>query len=192
MSKDNTDTKELYISTDIESDGPIPGVYSMLSFGSAAFTADKKLVSTFSANLETLPEAKEDPETMEWWKKQGEAWDVCHKNLKSPQIAMDEYLSWLKSLPQKLVFVGYPAAFDFSYIYWYLIKFTGECPFSFVACDIKTYAFAMLKEPFHSITKSTMPKYWFDKSKKSHVALDDAIEQGMLFCNMLAENNKSK
>lgn len=36
---------EVYISTDIETDGPIPGKYSMLSLGSAAYK-DYKLVST--------------------------------------------------------------------------------------------------------------------------------------------------
>ena len=41
---------EIYVSTDVEVDGPIPGPHSMLSFGSAAFLADKTLVSTFSAN----------------------------------------------------------------------------------------------------------------------------------------------
>ena len=49
---------ELYVSTDIESDGPIPGVNSMISFGSAAYLAEKTLVSSFTANLETLQ--KED------------------------------------------------------------------------------------------------------------------------------------
>ena len=33
-----------------------------------------------------------------------------------------------------------------------------------------------------------MPKHWFDEYAHTHVALDDAIEQGALFCNMLAEN----
>jgi hypothetical protein len=32
-----------------------------------------------------------------------------------------------------------------------------------------------------------MPKRWFDKLPHTHRALDDAIEQGALFCNMLAE-----
>lgn len=45
---------EIYISTDVETDGPIPGPHSMLSIGGAAYTADKVLLSTFSANLETL------------------------------------------------------------------------------------------------------------------------------------------
>jgi hypothetical protein len=30
--------KEIYVSTDVEADGPIPGPNSMLSFGSAAYT----------------------------------------------------------------------------------------------------------------------------------------------------------
>ena len=29
---------EIYISTDVETDGPIPGPHSMLSIGSAAYT----------------------------------------------------------------------------------------------------------------------------------------------------------
>lgn len=55
---------ELYVSTDVETDGPIPGPHSMLSFGSAAFTADGEMISTFSANLMTLTGAKGHPETM--------------------------------------------------------------------------------------------------------------------------------
>src|SRR3569623_2310454 len=53
---------EVYISTDIETDGPIPGPHSMLSFGSAAFRADKSLLSAFTANLDTLPAATGHPE----------------------------------------------------------------------------------------------------------------------------------
>jgi hypothetical protein len=41
--------KDIYISTDIEAYGPIPGPHSMLSFASAAFLADKKMIGTFSA-----------------------------------------------------------------------------------------------------------------------------------------------
>lgn len=67
---------EIYVSTDIETDGPIPGPNSMLSFASAAFLADKTLVSTFTANLEALPEANGDPDTMKWWEGQPEAWNA--------------------------------------------------------------------------------------------------------------------
>jgi hypothetical protein len=53
--------KEIYVSTDVETDGPIPGPHSMLSFGSAAYLADKTLVGTFTANLEMLPGASGHP-----------------------------------------------------------------------------------------------------------------------------------
>lgn len=182
---------EIYVSTDIESDGPIPGPNSMLSFGSAAFALEDgkdKLVSTFSANLDTLPGAVGDPDTMTWWKTQPEAWKACREKTISPQVAMQQYSAWLKSLPGPPVFVGYPAGYDFLFVYWYLIKFTGKSPFSFSAVDVKTYAMAMLKLPYRESTKRHMPKRWFGKARHTHVALDDAIEQGELFCNMLCEN----
>ena len=160
----------------------------MLSFGSAAYTADKTLIDTFSANLETLPDAKPDPKTMAWWQKQKEAWEACRQNLQAPEVAMQNYVKWLKSLPAKPIFVGYPAGFDFSYVYWYLMRFAGESPFSFSAIDIKTYAMALLKKDYKKIVKNTMPKQWFDPLPHTHIALDDAIEQGALFCNMLKHN----
>ncbi|MDF2817443.1 MAG: exonuclease [Stenotrophomonas rhizophila] len=46
----------------------------------------------------------------------------------------------------------------------------------------------MLKTDNRSVNKRSMPKRWFDRLPHTHVALDDAIEQGALFCNMLAEN----
>jgi hypothetical protein len=181
---------EIYVSTDVEADGPIPGPNSMLSFGSAAYQADKTLVSTFTANLELLPGASNDPETMAWWSERPEAWSACRTELRQPAEAMTAYVSWLESLPGKPVFVGYPAAFDFLYVYWYLMRFVGRSPFSFAALDIKTMAMVMLGEEFRHITKKNMPKRWFDDLPHNHVALEDAIEQGALFCNMLAESRQ--
>src|SRR6266702_853226 len=136
---------EIYISTDVETDGPIPGPPSMLSLGSAAYTADKRLVSTFSANLETLPEASAHPKTAEWWATQPQAWAACRTGLEAPPAAMARYVTWIRGLKGKPVFVAYPAGFDFLFVYWYLIRFVGESPFSHSALDIKTYAMAMLK-----------------------------------------------
>lgn len=179
---------EIYISTDVETDGPIPGPHSMLSFGSAAYTADKTLISTFSANLETLPEASAHPKTAEWWATQPEAWAACRKDLESPAAAMARYLAWIQTLQGRPVFVAYPAGFDFLFIYWYLIRFVGESPFSHSALDMKSFAMAQLKKDYRESTKRNMPKHWFDKLPHTHVALDDAIEQGALFCNMLKDN----
>ena len=82
---------EIYISTDVETDGPIPGPHSMLSLGSAAYTADKRLLSTFSANLETLPGASAHPQTAAWWATQPEAWGACRSDLQAPQEVMTRY-----------------------------------------------------------------------------------------------------
>lgn len=179
---------EIYVSTDVEADGPIPGVHSMLSFGSAAYRADKTLLGTFSANLETLPGACADPATTAWWERHPEAWAACRRDPQPPEVAMKQYLAWLKKLPARPVFVGYPAAYDFMFVYWYLIRFTGESPFAHSALDIKTYAMALLKRDYRDSIKANMPKHWFDPLPHTHAALDDAVEQGALFCNMLAEN----
>jgi hypothetical protein len=178
---------EIYVSTDVEVDGPIPGPHSMLSFASAAYTADKKLLSTYSANLTSLPGAASHPETMAWWAKHPEAWEAARKDQRAPAEAMNSYAAWLESLAHPPVFVGYPAAFDFMFVYWYLMRFAGRSPFSFSALDVKTMAMTMLGGDFRATTKSAMPKHWFDALPHTHVALDDAIEQGALFCNMLAE-----
>ena len=179
---------EIYVSTDVESDGPIPGPHSMLSFASAAYLANKTLVGTFAANLETLPGAAGHPETMAWWQSQPEAWAAGREALQPPEVALKNYLVWLKRLPGRPVFVAYPAAYDFMFVYWYLIRFAGESPFSHSALDIKTYAMAMLGKDYRDSVKSEMPKRWFDNLPHTHKALDDALAQGALFCNMLAEN----
>ncbi|HEX8474043.1 MAG TPA: 3'-5' exoribonuclease [Pyrinomonadaceae bacterium] len=179
---------EIYVSTDVETDGRIPGPHSMLSLGSAAFLADKTIVSTFTANLETLPEAEAHPETMRWWETQPEAWQAARENPRPPTEVMREYAAWLKALPGEPVFVGYPAAFDFMFVSWYLNRFAGENPFGWSALDIKTFAMSMLKINFVETVKRNMPKRWFDELPYTHKALDDAISQGALFCNMLQEH----
>jgi hypothetical protein len=178
---------EIYVSTDVETDGPIPGPHSMLSFASAAYLPDKTLVRTFTANLETLPEASGHPTTMSWWRDHREAWEATRTDLLDPAVAMARYVHWVKCLPGKPVFAAYPAGFDFLFVYWYLIRFTGESPFSFSALDIKTYAMAVLRTEYREAVKGNMPKHWFDDLPHTHRALDDALEQGALFCNMLAE-----
>jgi hypothetical protein len=184
-------TEEIYVSTDIEADGAIPGPHSMLSFGSAAFDANGHLLSTFAANLELLDGAAPSPATMEFWKANPAAWNATRVNCQAPSDAMPAYSAWLRTLPGKPVFVGYPAAFDFMFVYWYLMRFAGESPFSHSALDIKTYAMAMLRLPYRESTKRNMPRRWKGATPHTHVALDDAIEQGRIFCLMLGESRAS-
>ncbi|MDH4133652.1 MAG: exonuclease [Gammaproteobacteria bacterium] len=182
---------EIFVSTDIEADGPIPGPHSMLSLASAAYRADKTLISTFTVNLETLPGATQDERTMIWWKDFPEAWEKCRQNPAAPEKAMRDYAAWLAQLPGRPIFLGFPASWDFMWVYWYLFRFTGERPFRENALDVRSYAMGMRKVRFHQTARTYLPKRWFDEGMPhTHVALDDALEQGAMFCNMLAENRK--
>jgi len=57
---------------------------------------------------------------------------------KDPSGSMRQYEDWLKVLPGKPVFVAYLLAFDFMWIYWYLIHFTGGSPFGHSGIDIRS------------------------------------------------------
>jgi hypothetical protein len=184
---------EIYISVDVETDGPIPGPNSMLSIGAAAFFEDRRMRGSFSANLETLEGATADPSTAEWWVSQPEAWEACRKDLQDVSHAMVRFNVWVREmcLPEtgddmlKPVFVGYPAGFDFLFVYWYLVKFTGTSPFSFSALDTKSYAMAIMGCGYRDVSKKTMKQFKEPGFKHTHLAIDDAIEQGYLFLNLL-------
>lgn len=178
---------EIYISTDIEADGPIPGPNSMLSFASVALDGAGKEIGTFSANLETLPGAVADPKTKAWWDTQPDAWAACRTDTRDPAEAMNDYVNWLEGLPGRPVFVAFPLLFDMMFVYWYLIKFVGRSPFSHSGIDIKTMAYiGMGAGSYRSSTKRNMPRNWLPpQSRHTHIALDDAREQGELFMNIL-------
>jgi len=187
---------EIYFSVDIETDGPIPGINSMLSLGAAAFDGTGKMIDTYTINLEELRGAISDADTMKWWETQPEAWKACRASPISPDVAMPMFASWVKSVAErgggKPVFVGYPAGFDFLFVYWYLIRFlgSGKSPFSFSALDIKTYAMALMRCGYREVTKQTMKKYVSKSRPHTHVAIDDAIEQGELFFALKKANEE--
>ena len=49
---------------------------------------------------------------------------------------------------------------------------------------------ALLGTDYRDSVKRNMPAHWFDDLPHTHVALDDAIGQGTLFCNMLTEASR--
>jgi DNA polymerase III alpha subunit (gram-positive type) len=178
---------EVYISVDVETDGPIPGPNSMLSIGAAAFNKEGNLLSTFSANMYAMEGSNPDPDTARWWLSQPEAWAEVQRDRQEPEKAMVAFSRWVDEHSSKPVFVGYPAGFDFLFTYWYLIKFTGKSPFSFYALDTKTLAMAALKCNYRDAVTRNFPKMWFSDDPHTHVAVEDAIEQGRMFCKILKQ-----
>ncbi len=179
---------EIYVSVDIEADGPIPGPHSMLSLGAVALKGTGEEVGEFSANLETLPEASADPTTAAWWAKFPEAWAACRQAPQPPAEVMTRFADWLEALPGTPIFVAWPATWDFMWIYWYLIRFTGRRPFSEHGVDMRSYAMGMRRADFRHTGKHYLPRRWFPAQAHTHVALEDAREQGLLFINMMREN----
>ncbi|GAB4140293.1 MAG: hypothetical protein Fur0037_06760 [Planctomycetota bacterium] len=179
---------EIFVSTDVEANGPIPGAYSMLSLASVALRHDGAELGRFAANLEELPGAGRHPDTMAWWKGFPEAWAACRADPEEPSAVMQRYAAWLDALPGPAVFVGYPATWDFGFVYWYLIRFVGRSPFGHSALDVKTLAMSLLGLPFRSAVKRNFPDGWKDDGlPHTHVAMDDALEQGRMFLAMMRE-----
>lgn len=180
---------EIYVSTDVEADGPIPAVNSMLSLASVAFRAGGEMLGTWSANLLPLPDATRDERTMAFWAEHPDAWAATQLAPRDPAEAMVEYCEWLEALPGVPVMVAYPAGFDFTFVYWYLMRFAGRSPFSWSALDMKTFAMALLRRKYRHSGKGAWPRHWRrEQHPHTHVALEDAVEQGHQFLAMLAEH----
>lgn len=177
---------DIYLSVDIEADGPIPGPNSMLSLGAAAFDLDRTLLATFAVNLLPLPGAAPHPETAAFWAQNPVPYAATQTNQRDPAEAIPAYRAFIDQLPRRPIFVGYPAAFDHMWHHWYLHRFTGADPCGFAPLDLKSYAAAILKTPFRQAAKRNFPPSWFAGAPAhDHTALTDAIGQGILAINML-------
>jgi hypothetical protein len=191
-------TPEIYLSIDVEADGPIPGPYSMLSFGIAAFSIDKVLLGTFTRNLELLPGAAQHPRVMQWWNSTNAlrtAYERTRENVQPVRESMLACDAWVSSLKMhgKPCAIGAPAAYDYgAWLYWYLAYAVGDVPeLGFSALDLKSFAMGRLPGTrYRSLGKSTYPPEWFDEdTPHTHVALDDAIEQGTIMVNAIRERD---
>lgn len=189
--------KQLYVSLDIEADGPYPIEYSMRNFGMEVFDEEGLTYGTFERNLKPLPEAKEDPDTMKnFWDKNPEAWAYVNTKPQDAQQAMQENKAWLKGIANNhsavLSYAGFPLCYDFMWHYIYLVKFTGDfTPMSFSGFDIKTAAKMVLDVPYTWATKRNFPRRWFTGSPPhDHTGLSDAIGQRVLAVNILKEGKE--
>ncbi|WP_371618633.1 3'-5' exoribonuclease domain-containing protein [Streptomyces sp. NBC_00454] len=182
----------VYISVDIEADGPIPGPYSMISFGAAvagrqsgpSYTAADPEQDTFYRELRPISEAFV-PEALAV---SGLDRDRLLREGAEPAVAMAEFRAWVRevSAGAQPVMCGYPASFDWTFLYWYLMSFGGESPFGHSGClDMKTLYAAKARIPLRSAVKRHMPAHLLSSRPHTHHALDDAIEQAELMSSLM-------
>lgn len=185
---------ELYISIDIETDGQAPGVNSMLALGAAAYTISGTLLDTWYEKMHPMEGARENPDTMEWWKTQPEAWEEVKKGRINPAVATGSFVSWCDRLGRntKLVASAWPAGFDYPFIQYYTWKFANRNPLGFACLDMRSYANGMYGCPGYYDTRKYVPEENLYKlhnirtdDLRPHFAVDDAIRQGRLLVAML-------
>ena len=114
----------IYVVCDIEADGPIPGPYSMISFGAVAVDKYGKYYGEFEINLFPLENATTHPLTMKWFNEQApEALKYTKQNRILPHEAMNKFGDWLLALPSPRVMAAHPAPLDFMWLNWYMQNF---------------------------------------------------------------------
>ncbi|MCD5972016.1 3'-5' exonuclease [Pseudomonas quasicaspiana] len=177
---------EFYISVDVETSGPIPGEFSLLSIG-ACLVAEPAT----SIYLELRPDSpRHDPEALAV---SGLSLDKLAREGLAPREAMQKLDQWLKSIcpkGQKVIFVGLNAPFDWSFINYYFHKYLEANPFGFTAIDMKAYFMGAFDCSWKETKSSQMTATLKPLSAPSHNALDDARSQAELFTLMLADNGK--
>lgn len=185
---------DVYISADVETDGPIPGPYSLLSVGLcvAGVFDGREFVRRDPANETFYVEMR--PISDRW---QPEALAVnrldrvaLERKGLDPSLAMESAVSWVEQVAgaHRPVLVAYPVAFDWAFLYWYFVRFAKRgSPFGFSAClDIRTLYQARAHTVHELSGKEHMPEHLLPRRPHTHNALDDAIEQAELFSNIFA------
>ena len=167
---------ELYVSVDVETSGPVPGIYSLLSIGACVVSEpaqpdglqhDPEAVAVTGLDLTKLENEGLAPQTA--------------------MLKLEQWLNQLCSADQKVVFVGLNAPFDWSFINYYFHKYSGANPFGFTALDMKAYYMGVTGCRWKETKSSQMTARLNPQSAPNHNALDDARFQAELFALMLAE-----
>lgn len=110
----------IYIVTDCEFDGPLPGRHSMLAFGSVAVSETGNFLGEFEAVLEPLEGATQDAVTAAFWAKHPEAWRAATTDPQPVAKVMTQFVQWIASLQGEPIFVAHPVALDGPWIDFYL------------------------------------------------------------------------
>ena len=150
-----------FIVVDVESDGPVPGLYSMVSFG--AVIVEPSLSKTFYGQLKPVS----DDWIPDALAVSGHSREE-HEGFDEPDEVMAKFATWLKDNSKgRPVFCSDNVAFDWMFICYYFHRFTGDCPFGWsgrrigdIYCGMEKDAYARWKH--------------LRKTKHTHHPVDDA------------------
>jgi len=189
---------DAYFSADVETDGPIPGPYSILSFAivyAGSFDGHHFHRPT-SYDKKFYVEMRPISEQFQADALQVNGLDRAALTLHGadPIEAMTDAYQWVTSIAgeRSPVLVAYPLSFDWTWLYWYFVRFSNlGSPFDYSRCfDVKTAYAVKGKIPISSSGRSKIPDFLGSKLSHTHHALDDAIEQAEIFANVFEWDGK--
>lgn len=146
---------------DVEADGPIPGDFSMISFG--AVLVDDKLDTAFYGKLRPVSDTF-IPEAL--------AVSGYTRNetllFDDPKAVMEDFAGWLRTVSKgQPVFISDNNGFDWMFICWYFHHFTGKNPFGFSSQNLGSLYKGLVKDTFQNFKH-------LRKTKHTHHPVDDA------------------
>ena len=180
--------EEPYISVDIETAGPNPSQYSLLSIGACTIWQPQSqfYIELQPTNDKMLPEA---------FAIHGLTIEALKENGIAPGEAMTQFETWLMEVVpagQHPIFVAFNAPFDWMFVSDYFHRFLGHNPFGHSALDIKAYYMGLSGSTWKETAMRNVSEYLLDGRNISHNALEDAIDQAEMFERLLDEGRKPK
>ena len=175
---------EVYISVDVETAGPIPCQYSLLSIGACSI-ADQD--ETFYIEIKPehdrmLPEA--------FAIHQLSIEDLKSKGI-PPREAMVRFDAWLTgAVPpgKKPVFVAFNAPFDWMFVSDYFHRYLGYNPFGHSALDMKAFFMGLHGASWKDTAMNNVAQTYLQGRQISHNALEDARDQAQIFSRLYSES----
>jgi DNA polymerase III epsilon subunit-like protein len=174
---------ETYISVDVETAGPTPGEFSLLSIGACLI---RDLRRTFYAELQPDRE-NEDPDATAI---HGLSLERLSREGQPPELAMRRFAEWVKEVTPPgghPVFVAFNAPFDWSFANAYFHRYLGVNPFGHTALDIKAFYMGFARVSWRETSMHYLGPRYLGKGHIGHNALDDAIDQAHIFRKILEE-----
>ena len=169
--------RESLISVDVETAGPNPSAYSMLSIGACLIDDPTQ---SFYVELKPVNQAM----TTEALSISGLTIEHLESNGVSPAEAMLKFDEWLASVVPGTsipVFVGFNASFDWMFVCDYFERFLGRNPFGHSAIDIKSFYLGVAGGTWAETSLRFLSPRYLDGRPLSHNALGDAQDQAALY-----------
>lgn len=150
-----------YIMVDTETDGPIPGDYSMISFG--AVLVNEQLDTTFYGQLRPISD-NYIPEAL------AVSGHTREETLtfNDPATVMNNFADWIRQYARdRPIFISDNNGFDWMFICWYFHHFTGSNPFGFSSQNLGSLYKGIEKDTFKNFKH-------LRQTRHTHHPVDDA------------------